>query len=210
MFRPLRCRLYGIALSLTAAILVVVASTACRPDAPVASANGLAWPIAGGTAGPYEYLVGIWPPTPRVGNLHMVISLSADGQVVTDLEVDVTGRSVDGSAVAGPVPAANIVRTYELNLPLSRPGPWVFAIAIKGPLGEGVAEVPLDVEGDLESLGDSDLEEGSSSPKPDDQMRGGEGAFSWAFVAAPLAVLGLVLAGLGFWRYRRRVGRRRG
>ena len=145
---------------LTAAILsataIAVAASLVSPyRTPEAGANGFTVPIAVGDSGPYSYVVGIWPPDPSVGNLHMAITLTADSRPVTDAEVTVTGAVGDGVAVAGPVPATPYFHawTYELNIDLTKPGEWTFKIEISSSLGEAVVEAPLEIAGDQESAG---------------------------------------------------------
>ena len=97
----------------------------------------------------YEYLIGVWPPKPVEGwNLFMSTALSTNQQPVTNAVVTVTGALDDQAAVVGPLAAVNNLShlgVYELYLPLSTPGQWVFKVEIKSPLGERVVEVPLEV-----------------------------------------------------------------
>ena len=143
---------------LTAAILsattIALAASLVSPyRTPEAGANGFTVPIAAGVSGPYSYVVGIWPPDPSVGNLHMAVTLTADSRPVTDADVTVTGRAVDSGTVAGPWPAMPIFHpwTYELNLDLTKPGEWTFEIEINSSLGKTVVEAPLEVAGDQEA-----------------------------------------------------------
>ena len=143
------------ALLLAAASVAVVAAIYGLNRTPTANANGYTVPIAQGVSGPYEYLVGIWPPNPSVGNLHLAISLIANQRPVTDADVTVTGRFGDETPVEGPLPATAFFEpwTYELNMDLTNPGEWTFEIEINSPLGKTVYEAPLEVAGDVESAG---------------------------------------------------------
>ncbi len=65
---------------------------------PSVNANGFTVPVAQGVSGPYEYVIGVWPPKPVEGwNLFMSTALSANQQPVTNAVVTVTG-AVEGQA----------------------------------------------------------------------------------------------------------------
>ena len=147
----------GSILRLTAAIVTaIVITVAASPYlTPEAGANGFTVPIARGNSGPYSYIVGIWPPNPSVGNLHMAITLAGERSAVTDADVTVTGTVGDGVAVAGPLPATSFLEpwNYELDMELTIPGEWTFEIEINSSLGKTLVEALLEVAGDQESAG---------------------------------------------------------
>ena len=118
-----------------------------------AGANGFTFPVAKGVSGPYEYLVGIWPPVPVVGRLHMATSLTSAKTPVTDAEVLVT-CSV-GANQGDPAPAVSYFLqpwSYELDMELNEPGTWTFEIEINSLLGAAVIEIVLEVAGEQGSL----------------------------------------------------------
>jgi hypothetical protein len=146
-------------------------------------------PVAHGISGPYEYLIGVWPPNPDVGSLFIAIDLSANQQPVTDAIVNVIGTGNDGSAVVGPLAAKNSfshLNTYELFLTLKTPGKWIFKVEIKSPLGEEVVEVPLEVTG---------------SQGAPNQRAGGSGLI-WVMIAITVSVA-ILIFGLLAWGARR-------
>jgi hypothetical protein len=96
-----------------ALLLALTTSTAPLYSIPRANANGFTVLIAQGVAGPYEYLVGVWPPEPVVGKpLLMSIALSANQQPVTDASVNVTG-TVNDQTVVGPRVASIVSHTWR-------------------------------------------------------------------------------------------------
>ena len=133
----------------------VVAATHVSYRIPNVNANGFTVPIAQGIAGPYEYLVGIWPPNPGVGDLHVAVTLTADERPVTDAVVSVRGDLTDPSQTVGPADAANYFQpwVYELNVFLDQPGEWMFEISIDSPVGKTVLMAPLEVSGEPVPLG---------------------------------------------------------
>ncbi len=172
MFHPAGHPVHRWALLVAAASLLVAAAAYAVMRPQKSDANGLTVPIAQGAAGPYEYIVGIWPPDPGVGNLHISVKLASDQRPVTDAVVEVRARVAGQPEVVGPFRAWNYFQAwdYELDLSLNEPGAWTFEIAMNSPLGDTVVEVPLEV--------------------PEGRATGG-GGFNWAIVAAPLAVAGL-------------------
>ena len=201
--------------SLTLALAVgmlAAAAIASNPwSAPSASANGIVVPVKEGVAGPYGYVVGIWPPAPAVGNLFMAITLSADGEPVIDAVVDVEGGPRGMPSRVGPLPANNDFLhppTYELDVSLGAPGPWVFRISIRAPLGEEDVEVELDVAGgpdappilETGSQGDPPAEAQVADGSDASRDAGLPVAVSIAAVVAALAVA----AGAGAWVVLRR------
>ena len=163
---------------LTAIAFGVAASLVSTNSAPQAGANGFTVPIAAGDSGPYSYIVGIWPPEPSVGNLHMAITLTADNRPVTDAEVTVTGEVGDGVAVAGPLPATSFLEpwNYELNMEMNIPGEWTFEIEINSSLGKTVVEAPLEVAGDQETVGQPGPAPARQPSAGEATLRPGQGA----------------------------------
>jgi hypothetical protein len=172
-------------------LLALAAITSLLISTPKVHTNGLTVPVAHGESGPYEYLIGVWPSEPVVGKpLLMSISLSVDQQPVTNASVSATGTVNDRAVVVGPLAAINSIAhldTYEFTRALNTPGKWVFTVEIKSPLGEGVAEVPLEVAG---------------SQGTPNRRAGGSGLI-WVMTA--IAVSLVILAfGLVAWGFRRK------
>ena len=204
-----------------AAALMLAAITGSLSGTPRVNAHGLTSPIAEGVAGPYEYVVGIWPPIPSVGDLFISITLSANQQPVTNADVTVTATVDDGPVDLEPRPAINNFlhpQSYELSMPLSTPGQWWFKIEIESPLGDAVLEVPLEITGSEGTSNDREREVATDSDSAGREAGGQQagvreggyqepvgqeaagGKLDWATIAAPLAILGF---GLGIWGLRR-------
>ena len=140
-------------LYLAASVIAVFAAALASveiPPSPGAAvhANGYTVPLAQGHSGPYQYLVGIWPAEPVVGNLHMAIALTSEQGPVTGAMVNVRGRIDREGPLSEPVPAPSYFMqpwSYELDMNLREPGKWTFEIKIDSSLGETVLEVPLHV-----------------------------------------------------------------
>ncbi len=135
-----------------AAAAFAMSSTEMPLTAPATVlANGFTVPLVEGDSGPYNYLVGIWPAEPVVGNLHMAIALTSEQGPVTDATVDVRGRIGRNGPLSAPVPAPGYFLqpwSYELDMSLREPGRWTFEIQIDGSQGNTVLEVPLEVAGE--------------------------------------------------------------
>lgn len=157
-------------LSLALGLALAGAMAAPFPEAKV-DANGFTVPVAKGISGPYEYLVGIWPPEPVVGRLHMAISLTSAKIPVTDAEVLVTGSV--GATQGDPAPAFSYFLhpwSYELDMVLDEPGTWDFEIEIVSPLGGAAIEIVLEVgsgEGSVEqTTGEFAVTATAAPPEP--------------------------------------------
>ncbi len=87
-----------------------------------AGANGVTFPIAAGSSGPYDYEVGVGPFSPLRTDLFVAVTLMVEGSPVIDADVRVLA-SADGSPDSvGPLEASNSLDhppTYEVafNLP---------------------------------------------------------------------------------------------
>lgn len=87
-----------------------------------AGANGVTFPIAAGSSGPYDYEVGVGPFSPLRTDLFVAVTLMVEGSPVIDADVMVLA-SADGSPDSvGPLEASNSLDhppTYEVafNLP---------------------------------------------------------------------------------------------
>ena len=112
--------MYGLAkrgyATLTAVFVVLLSVTS------PAGANGVTFPIAAGTSGPYDYEVEVGPFSPLRTGLYVAVTLMVDGNPVIDADVMLLA-SVDGSPDSvGPLEASNgldHLPTYEVafNLP---------------------------------------------------------------------------------------------
>ncbi len=195
------CRTCPGAARLMAILLAICVTGIFLLLVPSINANGFTWPIAKGTSGPYEYQVGIWPPSPTVGNVHLAIAVTSNENPVTGAVITVTGRGSDGRVDAGPVSAFPYPLqpwSYELNMDLGEPGKWTLQIDIDSPLGRTSVIAPLDVAEPRSQ------EAGGQSPDSA-QSSGGVNwtGVNWIIVGAPIGVLALVLAA---WAFRRQVG----
>lgn len=190
-------------LYLSAVIVAVIVSALGGADIPplpsaAVHANGFTVPLVEGDSGPYNYLVGIWPGEPVVGNLHMAIALTSEQGPVMDAAVDVRGRIGREGPLSAPVPAPGYFLqswSYELDMNLKEPGQWTFEIKIDSSLGETVLEVPLEVTG----------EAGQQTAKSQEGVIGffGSGGPNWVLIAAAATVLALSSGGWIFMRRQR-------
>lgn len=190
-------------LHLAVAIVATAVSTLGGLDMPPLSAspvhaNGFTVPLVEGDSGPYNYLVGIWPAEPVVGNLHMAIALTSEQGPVIDATVGVRGRIGRNGPLSESVPAPGYFLqpwSYELDMSLKESGRWTFVIGIESSLGETVLEVPLDVAAESSA-------ETSGGPTNDDGGQKAAGK-NWALVSAALALLALAFGGWVFIRRKR-------
>jgi hypothetical protein len=182
-------------LRLAVAIAATAVSTLAGLDMPPLSAvpvhaNGFTVPLVEGNSGPYNYLVGIWPAEPVVGNLHMAIALTSEQGPVTDATVGVRGRIGRNGPLSESVPAPGYFLqpwSYELDMQLREPGQWTFEIQIDSSLGETVLEVPLEVATESST-------ETSGGPAQDNWRQAAAGK-NWILGGAALAVLALASGG---------------
>ena len=102
-----------------------------------------------GPAGPYELRV---LTAPVVGTLHLSIAVFDDeGLPVPEMaSIDVTGRGPRGASQAsGPVSGVEVFASpgwYAADLPVESTGEWVLSVTLTGPLGQGDADFPVEVE----------------------------------------------------------------
>ena len=203
------------ALILVSGSLVIVAASYAIYRTPKVNANGFTVPVAEGVSGPYEYLVGIWPPSPSVGELHLAIAVTANQHAVTDAAVSIQGTVADGTDEVGPVSASSFLQpwVYELNLHLTQPGDWMFEIEINSLLGKTVIEVPLEIREDPDAVGKTDVEQEPLTSLRNGQSESqkaaagqapttmGVGGLKWAVIVVPLVVLAV---GVTAWSFRQR------
>ena len=153
-----------------------------------ALANGSTRPLVKSErAGPYTLEVGIFPGTPRVGNLHLSIQvLETDtGQAITDALIMASATGPPEATDVGSVKAVNAPqspRLYDLDIPLDMEGAWSLAVQVEAARGPARLEIPLNV------------------------TRGG--GFSLAFLAA-LSIAAMAVAVLAWSRITRHRRRRR-
>ena len=180
-----------------------------------AAANGVTFPIAAGTAGPYDYEVGVGAFSPLRRDLFVAVTLMTGGYPVVDADVMLTA-SVDGfSNRVGPVEALNSLDhppTYEVSVVLVRTArEWVnLTIEVDGSHGPALIEArmmvpaPTDALGTGESLGNAAL--GRLPQRTDDEREAGlsTGIVVAISLAAAAGSASLVAASWVFLRHRRR------
>ena len=219
-----RCRSYLARSILTFIALGVTAATVFLHSTVEVDANGITVPIARGVSGPYEYLAGIFPPNPGVGDLHMSITLVGDQSAVIEAVVTVQGRVAGSTEHVGPIVASDDSQpgVYELNLYLGQPGNWVFEIEINSVLGRTMLDLDLEVVADAPPLVQETEELGTTGQMPSVQtptvpaesVQGttdkaednqeatdrtkGQG-FSWVIIVMPLVVLAILLWARSRW-----------
>ncbi len=133
-----------------AAVIVALLSFASQ-----AGANGVTFPIAAGTSGPYDYEVGVGPFSPLRTDLYVAVTLMVGGNPVIDADVMLVA-SVDGSPDSvGPLEASNSLDhlpTYEVafNLPELAKESVSFTIEVDSHHGSSVIRAQMfvpDVQG---------------------------------------------------------------
>lgn len=183
-------------------------------------ANGFTVPIARGVSGPYEYLVGRFPRTPGVGELHMSTTVVGGQSAVTEAVVTVRGSVAGSTEGVGPIVASNDSRpgAYELNIGLDQPGDRVLETEINSLLSRALLEFELEVVAVASPLAQMTEERGATGQVPrvqtptapaesvqgttekreDNQEttnRKDEGqGFNWVIIGMPLVVVAIL-----FW-----------
>jgi hypothetical protein len=139
------CRTLILILSLIAASAVLI------PGIDTTQANGGSRPVVtDAIVGPYKMQVGIFPGKPRVGNLHLSITIGdATGeQTLTGATVFASLTGPAGATSIGPVPAANTPQkpqSYDIDMPLDVIGSWTLTLGTNSDLGPASIDVPLEV-----------------------------------------------------------------
>ena len=219
-----RSRSYLARSILTFIVFGATAATVFVHSTAQVDANGFTVPIVREVSGPYEYLVGIFPLNPGVGDLHMSITLIGDRSAVTEAVVTVHGSVAGSTERVGPIVASNDSQpgVYELNLYLGQPGNWVFEIEINSLLGRTLLELELDVVAasplvqETEELDATDqppnvqtptvsaesiqgtTEKGEDNGEKTDRRDEGQG-FNWVIIVMPLVVLAILLWARSRW-----------
>ena len=116
-----------------------------------AFANGGSRPLVTNVkSGPYELQVGIFPGSPKVGNLHLSIQLNdaGGGPPITDATITVTAKGPTGSTDVPPVRAINLPQSpqfYDADINLDTVGSWIMTVETDAGLGEAGLDVPFEV-----------------------------------------------------------------
>ncbi len=177
--------------SLAALVLALLVAALAAPSE--AHANGRIIEFQRQTVGPYEIALGTIPTPPRVGVLHLSVTLTdVAAQIpVVDAAVTLTGSGPgDPPAAAGPVEAENRPSDlifYDASATVETPGEWSFTVEVDSGLGPASADFTLEVV--------------ESSPLVE--------LFTWVTVTMFFALVGLGLFPLLRNRLRRRPPRRR-
>ena len=138
-----RLRLLAVWLIAAAALLAVPLATA--------HANGRVIRFEEHAAGPYLLAVGTIPENPVVGALHVTMTITGppSEERILDATVRISGVGPESDAVEiGPLQAehnADDPAYYDINTQVDRVGDWRFDVQVSGPLGEGEAQVPIEV-----------------------------------------------------------------
>ena len=175
-----------------ALILTLLVAALAAPSE--ARANGRIVEFQSQTAGAYEIAFGTIPTPPRVGTLHLSVTLTdlAAQTPVVDAVVTVTGSGPgDPPPSVGPLNAENRPTDlvfYDAPAPVETPGEWTFTVAVDSGLGPASADFTLEVV--------------ETSPLVE--------LFTWVTVTMFFALVGLGLFPLLRNRLRRRGGRRSG
>ena len=88
-------------------------------------------------AGPYQLQVGILPGSPKVGNLHLSITVqdAENETIITDAIVLVAAKGPVGAADVAPVQAVSSPlspQSYEVDIPLDTAGSWTVTLETDG------------------------------------------------------------------------------
>lgn len=179
---------------LAAPIVAVLASSiGLLLSATGVQAHGADWEvrIVGQRVGGYDVTVRTEPKQPRVGRLHVEVQLidPQDLTYVGDATVTATARFQGREPVqAGPVPSRYIAPWHEMDLSLSKSGPWEIHLSIDGPRGQGETSFRLDIL----------PKESGLLPNP---------LSPWTVLAAAVVVMGI--AAVYVWRRSSLFGRKR-
>ena len=135
--------------SLAALVLALLVAALAAPSE--ARANGRIIEFQRQTVGPYEIALGTIPTPPRVGVLHLSVTLTdvAAQSPVVDAAVTLTGSGPgDPPAAAGPVEAENRPTDliyYDASATVETPGEWSFTVEVDSGLGPASADFTLEV-----------------------------------------------------------------
>ena len=177
---------------IAALVLALLVAALAAPSE--ARANGRIIEFQRQTVGPYEIALGTIPTPPRVGVLHLSVTLTdvAAQSPVVDATVTLTGSGPgDPPAAAGPVEAENRPSDliyYDASATVETPGEWSFTVEVDSGLGPASADFTLEVV--------------ESSPLVE--------LFTWVTVTMFFALVGLGLFPLLRKALRRRRTARRG
>ena len=132
-------------------ILVLAAAQIIPSGLKPLFANGGTRPVVqNARVGPYELQVGIFPGSPKVGNLHLNILVKTAGSEtpVTDATVMVAARGPEGATDVSPVRATNSTQSpqfYDVDIRLDMEGSWTLTLETDSLLGQASLDVPLEV-----------------------------------------------------------------
>ena len=193
-----------------AALTAVIFVLSCMAS-PV-GANGVTFPIAAGTSGPYDYEVGVGPFSPLRTDLYVAVTLMVGGNPVIDADVMLMA-SVDGSPDSvGPLEASNSLDhlpTYEVafNLLELAKESVSFRIEVDSHHGPSVIQAQMIVP-DVQGTFNGEVTPTTGKSQIDREIDGGERVSASNALLPALAIgTGVVALGLAFWlvlRYERK------
>ncbi len=147
MFPGVRSFLLGAALLVGAVLGVLILLSPST-----VAANGRGTVVFQDAVGPYQAQVLVFPPTPRVGSIHLTVRFQEEqgSRYISDGTVLVwatpLGQPPDQGA---PAQARNTLLAptdYEVDLPVPTVGQWLLTVQLAGPQGPARLEVPLNVK----------------------------------------------------------------
>ena len=133
------------------AVWLIAAAALLAVPLATAHANGRVIRFQDHAAGPYLLSVGTIPENPVVGALHVTMTITGppSEERILDATVRISAVGPESDAVEiGPLVAehnADDTAYYDINTQVDRVGDWRFTVQVSGPLGEGEAQVPIEV-----------------------------------------------------------------
>ena len=133
-------------------LLFLAVTLPCLATTSISYANGRVLDYQIKDAEPYQIGFGSVPNPPRVGAIHVSVTVSAlkTENPIQDPEVLIQafGPNVEGDITA-PIQAvrqSSLESIYEANTDVDSVGPWTFMVTVRSGLGDSSANFVLDVQ----------------------------------------------------------------
>ncbi len=128
-------------------VQVVAVSTSVLP-VPTTTANGDSFLLFRGTGGPYEIIVGVQPHKPKVGIMHISVSVVESGtdRPIDDVVIMIIAHDSEGQPIyqAPALQDPQEPKFYDANITFYNPGQWSLKIKVDSEArGPGEAMVPM-------------------------------------------------------------------
>jgi len=128
-------------------VQMVAVSTSVLP-VPTTTADGDSFLLFRGTGGPYEIIVGVQPHKPKVGIMHISVSVVESGtdRPIDDVVIMIIAHDSEGQPIyqAPALQDPQDPNFYDANITFYNPGQWSLKIKVDSETrGPGEAMVPM-------------------------------------------------------------------